>query len=108
MERLPYATHMQASRRTRPMKVPGERGLYGHVEAGQGRTVAMRTNDARSPLDESTSPWCGRFPVSDPARRNHVDFEGSPYWFRRERRERGLEPVGAARVGWPGSAPRYA
>ncbi len=29
MERLPYATHMRVSRRTRPVKVPGERGLYG-------------------------------------------------------------------------------
>ncbi len=53
MERLPYAAHMRVSRKTRPVKVPGERGLYGHVEAGQGRTLAMRTNDARSPLDET-------------------------------------------------------
>jgi len=55
MERLSDAMRMRCTGKTRPVKSPGERGLYGPVEADQGRTPAMRTNDVRSPLDESSS-----------------------------------------------------
>lgn len=44
MERVPDAMRTRVSHKTRPVTISGERGLYGPVEAGQGRTLAMRTN----------------------------------------------------------------
>lgn len=46
MERLPDAVRMRVSRKDPSDEDSGERGLYGNVEADQGRTLAMCTNDA--------------------------------------------------------------